>query len=319
MSTVRLAWNTPAPQTCRGGILTVGNFDGVHKGHALLLERAKALAAPHQAPAVAVTFDPHPLALLRPEQFEPMLSRVEDRARWLHEAGADHVVVLQTDPSLLSLTAEEFFQRVIRENLAAIGLVEGPNFGFGRKREGNLDTLARLCEAAGITLDVVPPLQIDGNVVSSSRIRKSLLAGNVAAATRGLGRPYCLTGVVGVGQRRGQSLGFPTANLTQVTTLIPGDGVYAVRAWERESVGAWAAAANIGPNPTFGEQVRKIEVHLIGFNGDLYGKTLTIEFSARLRDTRRFESVADLLEQIKLDIACAQSHIAAFRREPQAS
>jgi riboflavin kinase/FMN adenylyltransferase len=305
MATHRLDWHTPPPEPCRAGIVTIGNFDGVHRGHAHLLARARAMAAPRQAPIVAVTFEPHPLQLLRPELYQPALTTLEDRAELLHAAGADHVVILHTERSLLELSAVDFFSRVIRSQLNAAGLVEGPNFGFGRNREGDVETLTHLCADAGLMLEIVAPLQIEGVPVSSSRVRTALVAGDVGAAERGLGRPYRLRGLVGVGERRGQGLGFPTANLTEVKTIIPGDGVYAVKAWPTRSHG-YPAAANIGPNPTFGEQARKIEVHLIGFQGDLYGQPLTIDFVARLRDTRRFESVDDLLRQIESDVSRVQ-------------
>lgn len=309
MSTISIRWQSAVPAICTRGIVSIGNFDGVHCGHAHLLKRAKLLSVEHGPPVIAVTFDPHPLKLLRPEQFEPLLSTADDRAQWLHEAGADHVVILQTDASLLALSAREFFDQVICGNLRAVGLIEGPNFGFGRGREGNLDTLAEFCKAAKLVLEVVQPLQLHGEMVSSSRIRGALLAGDVASARRSLGRPYRLSGTVCVGQRRGQTLGFPTANLERVMTLIPGDGVYAVRAREPGAEHSWPAAANLGPNPTFGEQARKIEVHLIGFNGDLYGHELTIEFFSRLRDTRRFDSVDDLLNQIRADVTQVRERV----------
>jgi riboflavin kinase/FMN adenylyltransferase len=300
MAIFRLEWNEPAPETCRGGVLSIGNFDGVHRGHASLLARLQVRAGERGVPAVALTFDPHPLLLLRPEAYEPTLTTVEDRAHCLQRVGADHVVVLNTRPELLRLSAEEFFQKVIRENLRGCGMVEGPNFGFGKNREGNVETLARLCGRDGMSLEIVPPLHMDGGVVSSSRIRKALVAGDLADANRWLGRPYALSGRVAEGQRRGRQLGFPTANLIDVPTIIPGDGVYAVRAKLADQ--SWPGAANVGPNPTFDEQARKLEVHLIGFEGDLYGRNLNVEFHARLRDTRRFESVAELLAQVREDV-----------------
>jgi riboflavin kinase/FMN adenylyltransferase len=218
----------------------------------------------------------------------------------LHDLGADHVLVLRTTHDLLALTAAEFFARVVQQRLAARALVEGVNFGFGRNREGNIDTLAQLCRAAGMPLTIVPPLLADGAEVSSSRVRSLLLRGAVAEVADLLGRPYRLHGTVGTGQRRGQTIGFPTANLDRVETLIPGDGVYAVRAPLGEAV--WPGAANVGPNPTFGEQARKVEVHLIGFQGDLYGRPLAVDFVQRLRDTRRFGSAAELVEQLRRDV-----------------
>jgi len=300
MAVFRLEWNEPAPERCRGGMLSIGNFDGVHRGHASLLARLRAHAVEHRAPAVVMTFDPHPLLLLRPQAYEPTLTTLDQRVHELHQAGADHVLVLHTTPRLLELSAEDFFGKVIRGSLQAVGMVEGPNFGFGHSREGNVETLARFCAREGMVLEIVQPLVMDVGIVSSSRVRKALLAGDLSSANRWLGRPYALTGVVGEGERRGRQLGFPTANLVNVETIIPADGVYAVRgSFDGKT---WPGAANVGPNPTFGQQARKLEVHWIGFEGDLYGRTITVEFHARLRDTMRFESVDQLLEQMRKDV-----------------
>jgi riboflavin kinase/FMN adenylyltransferase len=234
----------------------------------------------------------------------PVLTAVPDRAALLQEYGADHVLILRTTAALLHLGAAEFFREVVRERLAARAVVEGANFAFGRDREGNVDTLAQLCREASLTLEVVPPYLLDGVPVSSSRVRAALLRGDVRGAAVLLGRLYRLRGTVGSGQRRGQTLGFPTANLEGVETVIPGDGVYAVRAEHQGRT--WPGAANIGPNPTFGEQARKLELHLIGFQGDLYGQGLAVDFVERLRDTRPFRSVEDLVEQLRRDVEQAR-------------
>jgi riboflavin kinase/FMN adenylyltransferase len=298
------SWDQDPPAFARGGAVAIGNFDGVHRGHAALLTELRRAADGVEGPAVAVTFDPHPLQLLRPEQFLPLLTTPADRAELLTAYGADHVLLLRTTPELLRLTAEEFFTRVLLERLAARAVVEGPNFGFGRNREGNIDTLAELCERHGLTLTVAAPLLQGGVVVSSSRVRSALMQGDVRQAAELLGRPYLMRGVVGTGQRRGQALGFPTANLGQVPTVIPGDGVYAVRVLHAGKV--WPGAANVGPNPTFGESARKVEVHLIGFKGDLYGQPLAVDFVDRLRDTRPFGGVAELVEQLRRDVEQAR-------------
>jgi riboflavin kinase/FMN adenylyltransferase len=303
MATHIVDWHELPDPSCRGGAVTIGNFDGVHRGHASLLAALRTQAAAVRGPAIAFTFDPRPLDLLRPGQAGPPLTTTADRARLLHEVGADHVLVVRTTTDLLALRAEAFFAQVVQQRLAARALVEGPNFGFGRGREGNVETLAQLCRACDIALTVVPPMQINGGEVSSSRIRATLLRGDVAEAAGLLGRPYQVSGVVGMGQRRGRTIGFPTANLDAIPTLVPGDGVYAVRAYVGDT--AWPAAANVGPNPTFGEEARKVEVHLIGYDGDLYSKSLSVDFLQRLRDTRPFGSVADLIEQLKRDVELA--------------
>jgi riboflavin kinase/FMN adenylyltransferase len=308
-----LTWNLPPPAPCRGGAVTVGNFDGVHRGHAALLAEVRRLALAVRGPAVVLTFDPHPLQLLHPERFMPVLTTPADRAELLQACGADHVLILQTTPDLLRLSAEEFFNRILRRGLDSRALVEGADFRFGRNREGSVETLEALCRQAGLLFSAVPQVALDGVPVSSSRVRDALVAGDVRAAAGLLGRPYRLRGTVGTGQRRGQTLGFPTANLEQTRTVVPGDGVYAVRAWVAGN--SWPAAANIGPNPTFGEQARKVEVHLIGFQGDLYGRELAVDFPDRLRDTRRFAGAADLVQQLRTDVEQAARLVGPPSRE----
>src|SRR5262249_17791433 len=212
-----------------------------------------------------------------PDLFQPVLTTIQDRAELLLGHGADHVLVLRTSWELLHLNAEEFFQRVVCTQLGARAIVEGVNFGFGRDREGTVDNLRDLCSSSGIELDIVPPLKsANGVAISSSRVRSALVQGDVAGAIQLLGHPYRLRGRVGGGQRRGQKLGFPTANLEQLASLVPGDGVYAVRVIHDNRV--WPGAANVGPNPTFAEQARKVEVHLLDFHGDLYGQELAVDF-----------------------------------------
>jgi riboflavin kinase/FMN adenylyltransferase len=305
MAVFTLEHDQVPPEESRGGALTIGNFDGVHRGHAALLAEVRRQADAVGGPAVAVTFDPHPLQLLRPAQFQPVLTTAEDRARLLEAAGADHVALLHTTPALLGLTAQEFFRQVILEGLAARALVEGTNFGFGRNREGTIETLRKLCPQAGIGLVVVPPFLVDGQPVSSSRVRNALLRGAAGEAINLLNRPYQIRGTVVTGRQRGRTIGFPTANLEQFATLVPGDGVYAVRVHHGQAT--WPGAANIGPNPTFGEQARKVEVHLIGFEGKLVGEVLALDFLQRLRDTRPFAGVAQLVEQLQKDVQQARA------------
>jgi riboflavin kinase/FMN adenylyltransferase len=300
MATAILGWQETPPAALRGGAVAIGNFDGVHRGHAALLAELRDRARAAGGPAVAVTFAPHPLQLLRPEQFLPLLTTLPDRAALLQEHGADHVLVLRTVPDLLQLSAADFFREVVVGRLNARAQVEGANFAFGRGREGTIDTLADLCREAGVALTVVPPFLLDGVPVSSSRVRSALVRGAVREATDLLGRPYRLRGAVGTGRRRGQTLGFPTANLEGLETVVPGDGVYAVRVHHEGR--DWPGAANVGPNPTFGEQARKVEVHLIGFLGDLYGRPLAVDFLDRLRDTRPFRGADDLVAQLRRDV-----------------
>jgi len=300
MTIIRHALDQPIPPMCQGGAIAVGNFDGVHRGHQALGAETVRQARAANGPAVIVTFDPHPTKILRPEAFQPLLTTPEHRAELLHGYGADHVVILHTTPALLQLRAAEFFEQLVCRQMQAKAIVEGFNFGFGKNREGTLDVLQMLGRQAGIAVTLLPAVEIGRKPVSTSRVRGDILAGAMDRVRELLGRPYRLLGTVGVGQRRGQSLGFPTANLNQVENLIPGDGVYAVRAhWQNKS---WPGAANVGPNPTFGEQSRKVEVHVLDFKGDLYGEPLAIDFIEKIRDTRPFASAADLVTQIQQDV-----------------
>jgi riboflavin kinase/FMN adenylyltransferase len=300
MASHRLQWQQAPPAECQGGAVAIGNFDGVHRGHAALVAEVRRQADKLGAPAIALTFDPHPLTLLRPGQALPPLSTLADRASWLHKAGADHVLVLDTTADLLALDADTFFEEVVRRRLAARALVEGVNFGFGRGRGGDVHTLGRLCPPAGIALTIVPPVVINGQTVSSGRVRALLLAGDVQTAAQLLGRPHRLHGTVGTGASRGRVLGFPTANLQQLQTLAPGDGVYAARA--HHGGNSWPAAVNVGSNPTFGEGASKVEAHLLGFSGELTGQALALDFVRRLRDTRAFAGAAELVEQLRRDV-----------------
>jgi riboflavin kinase/FMN adenylyltransferase len=305
MTSHRIDWQDDGPASCRAGAVAVGNFDGAHLGHAALIRELIQHARAFAGPAVVVTFDPHPLTLLRPDIPVVLLTTPADKAEALHALGADHVLTLSVTPELLALRARAFFDLVIRERLDARAMVEGANFHFGHDREGDITLLGQLCREAGLRLSIVEPIVVDGVEVSSSRIRMELVKGAVESARTLLGRPYQLRGVVVEGQRRGRTIGFPTANLERVRTVCPGQGVYAVQV--RTEGRTWSGAANIGPNPTFAEETFKIEVHLIGFHGELYGKEVEVAFLARIRDTRRFSAVGDLVEQLRRDVEQARA------------
>jgi riboflavin kinase/FMN adenylyltransferase len=290
------------PARARGAYVTVGNFDGVHRGHQRLLARLRTKADAAGVPALAITFDPHPVALLRPEKAPVPLVWPAREIELLRQAGATEVGVFRTGPWLLELSAHEFFERVIRDQLAARGMFEGPNFAFGHDRQGNVASLHDWCAQTEIDFEVVEETRIDDQLVSSSLIRQCLSEGRVEDAARFLGRPHRVRGVVAHGAGRGAGLGFPTINLTAIDVLIPADGVYAARAWIDGRGPAWPAACNIGPNPTFGEQVRKVEAHLVGFSADLYGQSVELDFLGHLRPTRRFASRDELLKQVRADV-----------------
>jgi riboflavin kinase/FMN adenylyltransferase len=301
---VRLLHSLDAlPSDLYGGALSIGNFDGVHRGHAQLVERLLTKARELRGPAIVFTFDPHPVRLLRPESAPPPLTWTDRKAELLDELGVTAVIAYPTDEALLALSPEQFFHRIVQEKLGARAMVEGPNFFFGHNRAGNIETLTQLCQQAKVSLEIVPPTLAGGEIVSSSRARAAIQAGDVDLARQLLTRPYRIRGMVTHGAGRGGKLGFPTANLEAIDTLLPAQGVYAARAMTPS--GNWPAAINIGPNPTFGEHTLKVEAHLIGFSGSLYGQPLELEFLSRLRSIQPFASVAALKTQLQHDLAAA--------------
>ncbi|MEN6556804.1 MAG: bifunctional riboflavin kinase/FAD synthetase [Thermoguttaceae bacterium] len=288
------------PKTLRGGAVAIGNFDGVHLGHARLVERLRAMARAVGGPAVVFTFDPPPTRILRPEAApEPLVWR-ERKVEILEELGVDALLIYPTDRALLDMEPHEFFDRIVRERLAARAMVEGPNFFFGHRRSGNVESLRAFCQAAGMPFEVPEPVEAAGQLVSSSRIRTSILAGWVDEAQAMLGRPYRIHGVVVRGAGRGSKLGYPTANVGQIDTLLPGDGIYAARAMVDQ---IWyPAAVSLGPNPTFDESQTKVEAFLLGFRETIYDQPIEVDFLARLREIRRFPSVNALLAQMARDV-----------------
>lgn len=292
------------PAEARGGALTIGNFDGVHRGHARIVSTLRAMADRRQGPAVVFTFDPPPSAIIRPHETPRPLTWLERKAELLEALGVDALIVYPTDRALLSLSAEAFFEQVVRGQFDARGMVEGPNFCFGSQRRGDVRLLGQLCDVAGVDLEIVEPLRDGDQYVSSSRVRALLSGGDVAAAGQLLTRPYRVRGRVVRGAARGAKLGFPTANLADVPTLVPGPGVYAGRTWIDAT--PWPVAMHLGPVPTFEVRESVVEAHVIGFAGDLYDRVLDVEFLERLRDVRPFPSVDALREQLAFDIERAR-------------
>lgn len=282
------------------GCVAIGNFDGVHLGHAVMLKTLRELAAEQGAQAVAVTFDPHPIAVLRPEFTPPILTTVEDRIALLCAAGADSVIVLPVTKSLLEMTAEQFFHAVILDTFHAKGVVEGPNFRFGRDRKGDTAMLQGICERASVPCRIVSPVETNGQFISSSLIRELICSRALRQAVELLGHPYRMTGVVRRGAGRGAGLGFPTANLLEIATLLPAHGVYAGRTTldGRD----YPVAVSIGPNPTFGEHREKVECHIDGFCGDLYDRKLQVDLLSEIRPLQSFDSIERLVQQIREDV-----------------
>jgi riboflavin kinase/FMN adenylyltransferase len=293
------------PERLRGGAVAIGNFDGVHQGHARIVQRVIERATTLGGAALVFTFDPHPVRLLRPEQAPPPLTWTDRKAELLAALGIDAVIAYPTDDQLLALSAREFFDEIVRNKLGARAIVEGPNFYFGHGRSGTIEVLRQLTSEAGMSLDVVEPLVAGGELVSSSRIRKLIAQGQVAEARQLLTAPYRIRGMVVHGAGRGAKLGFGTANLDAIDTLLPGPGVYAGRGLLTDR--RYPAAINIGPNPTFGEGALKVEAHLVGWDGSpLYGQVLEVDFLSKLRDTRKFADVSELVAQLQSDVEGAR-------------
>lgn len=292
------------PDGFSAGALAIGNFDGVHRGHAILIERLTERAAEFGGPSVVFTFEPHPVRLLRPEMAPAPLTWVARKAELLARLSVDVVIAYPTSREFLSLTPEEYFHSLICDKLQAKAIVEGPNFFFGKNRAGNVEVLGQLCEKNSISLDIVEPVRDGAEFVSSSRVREALSGGDVDSANAMLTQPYRIRGMVTHGAGRGATIGFPTANISAIDTLLPGPGVYAGLAHVGEAT--WKAAINIGPNPTFGDDQLKVEAHLIDFNGSIYGEPLEVDFVRRLRDIHRFSDKDALISQLKQDVEDAR-------------
>lgn len=289
----------------RGAILSIGKFDGLHAGHAEILRTLVGQARRQGVCSAVFTFDPAPVEILRPAFAVPPLCTLARKIELIESFGPDLLVVFPTTRAFLELSADEFFRRVVLDAFAATGMVEGKDFNFGSNRSGNCDRLRTLCSNHALSLDVVSPICALGREVSSSRIRALLREGEIAAARAMLTRPYRMTGCVVHGEHRGRRLGFPTANLSGVKTILPKTGVYAARAVLEQ--GVFPAALNIGGNPTFGVSAVKIEAHLLDFSGDLYGQTVSLDLYSRLRDLISFDSEQALIDQMRKDFLAVRS------------
>ena len=294
-------------------VATIGEFDGVHRGHQRLVERAREIAQARNLPVVVITFDPHPDEVVRPGSHPPLLTTSRRRAELLAGLGADAVLVLPFSLEFSRLSPDEFIRVVLSERLHAAVVVVGENFRFGHKAAGDVSLLARLGEKYDFTAEGVPLLVVDGVTISSTYIRERLAVGDVVAAAQALGRPHRVEGVVVRGHMRGRGLGFPTANLeTPPYTATPADGVYA--GWltsldlDGSEISRWPAAISVGTNPTFGVGDRTVEAYALDRDDlDLYGAHAAIDFAARLRGTERFDSVEALVTQMHQDVSQARA------------
>jgi riboflavin kinase / FMN adenylyltransferase len=281
--------------------ITIGFFDGVHRGHQAVIGRAVEVAANRGHRAVAVTFDRHPLETLSPGKTPKLLTTLRRKAALIEELGVDVLFVLEFTEEVSRWSPEQFVPRILADGLHARHVVVGTNFTFGHKAAGNLEVLAELGPSHGYTVEGMSVVKLEGRPVSSTSIREALSEGDLDWPQRATGRRYIVEGHVVPGAGRGEGLGWPTANLrTPPGLLLPGRGVYAGRALVEGR--PWPAAINVGINPTFGEEPLHAEAHLLGFAGDLKGQVVALEFWERLRDEVRFESPEDLAAQIGQDV-----------------
>lgn len=296
-------------------VVTIGVFDGVHRGHRSIVDRAVAAARDRGVRAVAVTFDPHPMAVVRPDDAPPLLQPVEDRVAALAATGIDLVLVLPFTRELSQLGPDEFVARVLAGPLQAEHVVVGSNFRFGHRAAGDVDVLADLGRRHGFAVEAVSLLDLGGDPISSTQVRRHVEAGDVAWVTEALGRSWTYGGTVVRGDGRGRTIGVPTANVVAPEGILrPGGGVYAARASAGDA--RWDAVVNVGTRPTFDGVTTTVEAHLLDASSnaeelDLYGRELHLEFLARLRDERRFDGPDALVEQIHADIEAARTRLSA--------
>ena len=282
-------------------VLTVGTFDGVHRGHQAVLAEIVRRARASGGTSVLVTFDQHPLEVVNPQAAPPLLTGPEEKRIVLAASELDQVVFIPFTSELQGMSPEQFVRDVLEARFHIAELVIGHDHGFGRARAGDVETLRRIGREDGFAVDVVPAVLLDGRPISSTLVRRAVAGGDLDTAERALGRPYGVTGIVGRGAGRGRTIGVPTINLVppDPRKLLPPDGVYACTvAW---SGGVHGAMANLGGRPTFGETGRTLEAHLFGVEVDLYGRTVTVDFLRRLRDVRRFASAEELGAQLARD------------------
>jgi len=290
-----------------GSIITLGNFDGLHLGHQELIRKIILRAEETGGLSMVVTFRPHPLKILAPEKCPPLISIYEEKIQLLEKLGIDVLVKIPFTLDFSAMEPRDFVKNILVNILGAKEIFVGYNYRFGKGRKGNILMLRDLGNELGFIVREVEQVSLNGEVISSTRIRQLLINGDVEHAARLLGRPYALCGIVVKGDGRGRGLGFPTANIVSRHTIIPSDGVYAVRLFVRDKY--YNGIVNIGMRPTFDAKSMAIEVHIFDFDEDIYGEELTVYFAGKIRDERKFSSVEALINQINADINSAKNRL----------
>ena len=301
----RFTSREPVPQRLRGSILALGNFDGFHLGHQAVVSRAIARGFHERRPVIAATFDPHPVRFFKPEVPPFRLTSLDQRERLFDQAGADAMLVFQFDADLAATGAEEFVSEILAERIGAAGIVTGTDFTFGRGRSGNAELLRELGEEHGIVAEAVAQVLLDGEPVSSSRIREALAAGDPGTATHLLTRPFAVEAVVEHGDGRGHDLGYPTANLSLGRYQRPAYGIYAVRV-RLDDGSEHCGVASFGVRPTFEPEKELLEAFLFDWSGDLYGRTVEVSLVDFIRAEEKFDSADELVSQMRKDEAKAR-------------
>lgn len=287
-----------------GSVVTIGNFDGIHRGHVEIFRHLKMQSESLGLPSVVVTFEPHPLSILAPKAAPALITTYEQKLTLIAEAGIDCLAVIEFTPEFSRTTAESFVCDVLCRSLGMRHIIIGHDYAFGRERQGNYETLARLGAECGFTLQDIDPVGEGDSIFSSSLARRLISSGDMPAATAILGRYHVISGQVVHGRQIGAKLGFPTANISTHNELIPPDGVYAVMVAVGKTI--LQGACSIGTNPTFGDGKRSIEVFLLDFSGQLYEQEIAICFVRRLREMCRFFDVEKLIKTIEGDVVMAR-------------
>ena len=290
----------------RGCVATIGNYDGVHRGHQHMIAAVRVRADALGVPAVVITFEPTPREFFAGPAAPSRLTRLREKLQALALYGVDRVVVLRFDRRMQGMGADEFVQRLLVDGLGVRHMVVGHDFHFARRREGTIETLRTAGAANGFTVEEVGQFLLEGERVSSSLVREALNRGDLERATRLLGRPYRMAGRVRLGKRLGRTLGYPTANLALQRKVVPLWGIFAVRV-SGAGLAGYPAVSSLGTRPTVNGTDPLLEVHLFDFDGDLYGQHLDVDFVARLRDEQKFESLDALVAQMHRDAAAART------------